>query len=248
MNPLIKKAFTLVETIIVVAIIGILMSWMTIYFNRWQEKSLLIAAEWCENSLNWELYNWIYNTMTSKVIKWWDDFISPDIYEISLKNSEKDDDRCWSGSFCDTISLNYFTNDDTGWWRLTYNDLTSKNTCRLSQWNKLAFYWSWCIIDWEIKSCDLGNEKSIPKVIRMSKWLAPMPDFFQKNFFVEDWNDDANISLDWEIIILLCFDSDCSSTKEIWKRIIDARSQTVSLHKCKFYNEEDASKCETREI
>ena len=53
----------------------------------------------------------------------------------------------------------------------------------------------------------------------------------------------------WDIIILACMWPNCEkdARKEIGKREIDARSQTIALKKCKFYQDDNPMLCETRE-
>ena len=252
MHPSKTKAFTLIETIIVVAIIWILMLWMTVYFWWWWEKAKVIEAEWCANALNWEIYNRTYSAMTSKIIQSWNVSISPNIYSISLSwtkstsHCSKSDYDDWD--ICDTIILSYSWND-SAW---IYDTLSSKKICNLSKWIKVAFYRSWCSLDPNETSIvpldcygSAGDLDTSLERINISKWLTPLSYLSQNGFSIVDW--EKNNAFDGEIIIVLCFDSSCEETKETWKRVIDSRSQTITLHKCKFYKEDDPTKCETRE-
>ena len=67
----IKKhnAFTLIEIIVVVMMIWILMMATTMYLGWNGEKRKTIEAQWCVNSIWWEINNFVFHTITSKNLK-----------------------------------------------------------------------------------------------------------------------------------------------------------------------------------
>ena len=79
----------------------------------------------------------------------------------------------------------------------------------------------------------------------MNKWFSPK-DISDKNVFYIEKSWTPGIALLWNILTSTCFDNSCKSTKEIWKFLVDARSQTVSRKNCKFYDD-DLTKCKERE-
>ena len=70
-----------------VAVIGILMTAMTIYLDGSGERSKIIEAEWCAATLDGEIQNYMYYALTSKKLKVWENYdqeVSPDWYYIIL--------------------------------------------------------------------------------------------------------------------------------------------------------------------
>ena len=78
----------------------------------------------------------------------------------------------------------------------------------------------------------------------MNKWFSPK-NINDKNVFYVSGNN--SIALTWDVIVGLCLNKDCDKPKEIWKFVADARSQTISFRNCKFYDNDDQTKCKTRE-
>lgn len=231
--------------IIVVAIIWVLMMWMTVYMWWYNERTKIIEAQWCAATLWWEMDNYVFYALTSKKLKIGDELISPSSYHIYLTwwrtpGSINCYNYTWDArnpnrwDFCDEIVLSYYT-----WWDSantmaatnTYKILNPWANCRQNNWTKLIYY-RWDSI----------------KLISMNKWFSPS-NYNDKNpFRLNHVWDHSNI-LYWEIIIVACisWDDDCTWRKEVAKRIIDARSQSISLKNCKFYNETNPSLCETWE-
>ena len=227
-NKLSKKAFTLTELIVVVAIIWVLMLWMTVYIWWSDERSKIIEANWCAWALGWKINNFVYYALTSKNIN----STSPDYYYIQLSwliNSSTSNNCTWAKNPCTKLIFSYST------WNSSikpYETHTVKDDCRQNQVN-LWFYRSWDAV------------RDI-KYIRMNKWFSPTSIAETKVFFLQSSND-VNKLLNWNIIILLCSDKSCSWWKEIGMWKVDARSQTIHYKKCKFYKTDDPQLCETRE-
>ena len=76
----------------------------------------------------------------------------------------------------------------------------------------------------------------------MNKWFSPTNEANKNVFYISG----SSTELTWDIKTTACFDKDCSNKKEIWKFWVDARSQTISRKKCKFYDE-DPTQCKERE-
>ena len=88
----------------------------------------------------------------------------------------------------------------------------------------------------------------------MNKWFTPREVNAERVFFIKDngWTteDDTKL-LTWDIIVVLCADASCECTdkscrKQIGRRHVDARSQTISFKKCRYY-EDEWNICKTRE-
>ena len=149
------------------------MLWMTAYLWWSQEKSKIIEANGCANTLLWEINNYLYFALTSKSLKINDNYISPDFYYIQLSWS-----NCSSNSPCDKVVLSYSTgNDSTN--KHTYKELTPRDICRNN--SNIQFAWSW-------------------ELIKMNKWFIPTT-HTDRVFSVEyTW---SKVSSTWNIIILL---------------------------------------------
>ena len=146
--------------------------------------------------------------------------ISPSYYIIQLT-------WCSESWYCDKIDLLY---DKWDWTNNLYRTVSISTSCQQSK-QPLLFYWSW-------------NDNTI-KRIKMNKWFSPK-DISDKNVFYIEKSWTPGIALLWNILTSTCFDNSCKSTKEIWKFLVDARSQTVSRKNCKFYDD-DLTKCKERE-
>lgn len=216
-----KKSFTLIELVIVVAMIWILIMATTIYLWWSDEKRKIIEAQWCASAIWWEIRNYLFSTLTSKKLKISSHQTeSPNYYIISLTGSD-----CTSG--CNEINLLYST-----WESLenieTYKTLNIWNTCSQAK-RSLKFYRTW-------------GHSSTDYVV-MNKGFSPRKNSNEKIFYVSG----EPLSITWDIIIGLCLSPDCSTPKEISKFIVDWRSQTISLRNCKFYHADNPTKCKTRE-
>lgn len=230
------------------------MMWMTIYLDWWSENSKIIEAEWCANTLNGEIQNFLFYTLTSKQLRVqsWSDYIevSPKSYYIYMTWGKdhkpytshavciESSYNSASDTYCDTIALAYH---ETGYGQdrhvidqYNYKLLSSAN-CSQTKNVKLLFHW-----DWELSS------------IWMNKWFSQLWQDKTKPFYVKtitsaEWKELST----WWIIILACmaWGDEClkSQRKEIWKREVDTRSQTITLKKCKFYEEDNKNKCKERE-
>lgn len=203
--------------------IWILMMATTMYLGWSDEKRKTIEAQWCANTIWWEINNFLFYTLTSKNLKTNENIISPNYYiiEFTWWNTNN---YCSSGNMCDKINLSYSTWD-------TPVDITTYKTLSISncnQNNKLKFYRSWTETNYII----------------MNKWFSPKSIDDRNVFYL---SNNIWIALLWDVIVWLCLNSDCSDPKEIWKFVADARSQTISFRNCKFYDNNNPTKCKTRE-
>lgn len=219
------------------------MLWMTIYLWKSGGKAKAIEAEWCANALWGALGNYAYYTLTSKNLRFSDNTtVSPTYYYIQLTGWTTDSEhRCtpqnaFSWKLCKDIILWYATWYFDPWYDpdlniQEYNTINVSNTCR--HWKPhLWFYRSWWDLSWDIV------------FIRMNKWFTPRDVNGERVFFLKDndWTIENNTKLlTWDIIVVLCEDESCSCTdewcsrKQVGKRQIDARSQTISFKKCRYY-------------
>lgn len=226
------KAFTIIELTISVAVIWILMMATTVYLTWSDEKRKIIEAQWCASTLWWEITNYVFYTLTSKNLRLSEtEVVSPDYYIIKLDWwTRTPTNNCTSRTeYCDKIVFSYASADDENN-IIEYSTISSQNSCR---WNKcdLRYYRS----GWDIQ------------YIKMNRWFLPRSVINRKVFYLQEpWNADSNKLTYWEIIISLCLNDDCSNPKEIWKWAADARSQTIALKNCKFYNDDNS--CKEREI
>ena len=158
-----KKAFTLVETIIVIVIIWILMMWTTVYFGWTTEKRKIIEAQWCANTILWEMNNYAFYALTSKslVKNWWTPR-SPYFYWIKLVDDDWITVNDWWTSLVLNHSKEWKVHLDQDNLITEFNDfdefktLTTSNTCRQNSSN-LRFWW----------------DKNISEVV-MNKWFSPV--------------------------------------------------------------------------
>lgn len=245
----IKNAFTLTEMIIVVAIIWVLMMWMTVYMWWYDERTKIIEAQGCAATLWWELDNYVFYALTSKKLKIGNDTVSPSAYfiyltwgkdhadgthNVCIKDSYKS-----SGIYCDTIALAYHESTDID--NIDRHDIDNfiyksldSTKCRQNSSTKLIFY---------------RNDNT--KLISMNKWFSQI--WYSNNrkpFHVRTiwWYGNEDIAYG-EIIVVACisWDDDCTWRKEVAKWVIDSRSQSITLKNCKFYNKNDPTTCETWE-
>ena len=107
------KAFTLTEMVMTIAVIWILMAWMTVYIGWSDMKRKIIEAQWCASSIWWELTNYVFYALTSKSLRLSEeDVISPDFYHISLNspsniNCSKNNAESANNTLCDSLDLSY---------------------------------------------------------------------------------------------------------------------------------------------
>lgn len=196
----------------------------TVYIGGSDEKRKVIEAQWCANTIWWEINNFVFYTLTSKHLKIDDNnTISPSHYIIQLT-------WCDDSLLCDKIDLSYDTDNDST--INSYKTISVSNTCHQTK-QPLRFQWSWDT-----------NEKI--EYIKMNKWLSPK-DINDRNVFYMNLND--GILIIWDIITSVCINNnECTNPKEIWKFRVDWRSQTISRKNCKFYDDDDTTKCKEREI
>ncbi len=223
----IKKinAFTLIEIIVVVMMIWILMMATTMYLWWSDEKRKTIEAQWCANAIWWEINNFLFYTLTSKHLS--TEIQSPNFYIIEFtwwNNSN----YCFSGYMCDKINLSYST-WDTPTNVTQYKTLTISTTCQQNN-QPLKFWWD-----------STGTTHII-----MNKWFSPRSINDKNVFYLRDSNNNTK-SLLWHIVVWLCLNNDCTNPKQIWRFVADARSQTVSLANCKYYDNDNPTKCKTWE-
>ena len=78
----------------------------------------------------------------------------------------------------------------------------------------------------------------------MNKWFSISADDPSKNqVFDLNWSSAQT----WDIIISLCINDNCTNPKQISRFVVDWRSQTISTKNCKYYQDNDPTKCKTRE-
>ena len=225
-----KKAFTLIELVVVVTMIWILIMATTVYLWWADEKRKIIEAQWCASTIHGELSNFVFYALTSKNLKIdWNE-ISPDCYRIGVWSGKciDENDTTW----CGYISLNvanYSVEQGQDQNQQLFKTLNSPSTCH-KNWIDLRFIWHTSIT---------ANDHEIKRII-INKWLTA------NDPFIID-HDGSYKTLTGEIIVLLCLNSDCNSRKEISKYEIDWRSWTISLVNCKRYSMEDSGRCELRE-
>lgn len=218
-----KKAFTLTEMIIVIVIIWILMAWTTIYLQWSDETRKVIEAQWCATTMWWLINNYIFYSLTSKNLRYGSEPESPDLYAIKLTD-------CDPNQLCESLKFfDYIYNSNNGKYEEWVYSKTYKisETCHTSQENiKLKRVW-------------LNNSSEI----KMNKWFSPKSISNKNIFYIQDW--ESTPELLWEIIMNLCLDKNCNTTKEVSERVVDGRTQTIYLRNCDFYNEDRT--CKTRE-
>ena len=194
---------------------------MTVYIWGSDEKRKVIEAQWCASTIWWELTNYIFYALTSKSLRGSDGNLdSPDFYYITL-----------SGNNAFDLSYTKFIEQADGKKvegnEKLYKHLTISNACRTNNSN-IRFAWSWY---------------DITSKIKINKWFTPVKLNEDKVFYIQTTN---NKILSWDIIITLCIDDNCNTTKQVSKRFIDWRTQTISLRNCAYYKD-DKYTCKTRE-
>lgn len=232
----IKKAFTLTELIVVVAIIWILMMWITVYIWWLWERAKIIETQWCAISFWWEMNNYVFNALTSKNLLSWNTQVSPNIYSITLRGWNSSPNNCSKTNyesdwiFCNELLFFYETNGD----KVVYKTITIWNTCRQNQANMWLYRIGWT--SWDISA------------IKMNKWFAPRSINERKVFYLQHkWEGEANKLTQGDIMVLLCPSSNsCKWGKEVGKFHVDARTQTITFQKCRFY-QDDLITCDARE-
>ena len=103
----------------------------TVYLGGSDEKRKIIEAQWCANTIWWEINNFIFYTLTSKNLKIGDDPISPTHYivQLSWSNDDWTAPDCLIWDPCDKLVLSYITETDESSIN-TYKTLSTANTCR----------------------------------------------------------------------------------------------------------------------
>lgn len=238
----IKKAFTLTELIVVVAIIWILMMWLTVYIWWLWERARIIEAQWCAASLWWQMNNYVFNALTSKsLITPNNEIVSPDRYIITLGWWTSTDTRNCSLSafrrwiYCNELRFLYTENNDST--QQLYKTYTIWNTCRQNQ----AKIWLYR------RNSRQGWPSDI-KFISMNKWFAPRSISERNVFYLQEKYGAVNERqlTEGEIIVVLCSNNECKGWREVGKYHVDGRTQTISFKKCIFYREDNKS-CAARE-
>lgn len=216
------------------------MLWMTVYLWKSWDRSKSIEAEWCANALWWTLDNYVYYTLTSRNLRLTDNLseaISPAYYFIQLTGTSNPEKKCipeniGSWFFCKKIIL-WYSEEDIPTEINEYKNVTVSNTCRHGK-PHLWFYRAW----WT--SGDI-------QYIRMNKWFTPKEANAERVFFLQqNWDTEDDKLLTWDIMVVLCSDDSCEWWKQIGKRQVDARSQTIAFKKCRYY-EDNWNICKTRE-
>lgn len=228
------------------------MLWMTVYLWTSGDRAKTIEAEWCANALWWVLSNYVYYTLTSRNLRENPNSepISPSYYYIQLTWSIENnctEQQALTWNLCRSIILWYATWYDNPDLNIQeYQEVTVNNTCRHGK-PHLWFYRSGWAYSWNIDH------------IRMNKWFTPRDVNAERVFFLHDrgWvgqGGDKEKLLLWDIIVVLCEDETCSCSdkwcarKQIGKRKVDARSQTIAFKKCRYYKEwNEGNICKTRE-
>lgn len=226
-----KKAFTIIEITLVICIIWILIAWITVYLWGTDDRRAVIEAQGCASTIWGRINNYVFFALTSKNLKLENEWItvSPTIYTIQLSGWNSTDikpcnaiNASGDNILCDKLIFWFST-----WWDLgLYKEITVRNSCRQNQ-PHLWFFWSG------------ENNNTIKKVV-MNKWFTTI-NLNNSNTFYLDGG-----SLVGDIIIALCNNDECYPRKEISKRVIDWRSQTISQYNCGFYDDE-WFKCKDRE-
>lgn len=204
---------------------------MTIYLDWTWDRAKNIEAESCAKSFLWNMNNFLYYTLTSKILKDadWNE-VSPNYYTIQLSWWNSNWSVCnranFSGDkiFCNNVVLWYLSGEEN----IPYMTYTVGNACQQNN-IKLWFYRS-------------GSENI--NYVKMNKWFSPLSLEETNVFFITTDNDKL---LYEDIILIRCNDQSCTSRKELWKREVDARTQTITYAKCKFYKEDPANECRERE-
>ena len=223
------RAFTIIELILVIAIVWILMMATTVYFWT-DDKRRSIQAQWCVTTIWWEIHNFLFYALTSKRLRLDENTtVSPEYYIIQLTwaLNEADTGCNSTWSICDEILLSYATWDDT----IETYSRPSLNSC----------HW-WGVKIWYYRS----GESNI-NLLKMNKWFSATSDspFDRKVFALEDFTGDKILLCD--IMVVLCINSGCQEPQEISRFAIDWRSQTITIKNCIYYEDDDLNKCKTRE-
>ena len=81
------KAFTMVEMIFVIVLIGILSMAMMINFSDSDDRALRYKVEGCVNTINGKIQNFLMIALTSKAYISWDETYFPDYYFIDFSET-----------------------------------------------------------------------------------------------------------------------------------------------------------------
>ena len=211
------KGFTLVETLIVIVMIGLLSMAMMTYLWGNDERVLKYKAEWCVKTIDGKLQNFLNFALTSKSFSsWWNLLFSPDYYYLVFSWVT---DKIFSQfSFLGKT----LSGDQQVLWTI------SRLNCMNELDKDLRFEITWNYFTG----------------IVMSKWFRPVTvkDTFT---FILTTGSTANGIFTGEVLVKLCETEECK--KEIAKWIFDARVQSIFLKMCLFYKEGSLDECETWE-
>ena len=220
-----KNAFTLIEIIVVIMMIWILIMATTMYLWWSDEKRKTIEAQWCANTIWWEINNFLFYTLTSKNLKIDGEEISPNYYIVEF--TWWSSNYCSSGDMCDKINLSYSTWENYTTNIKQYKTISIPTACQQNN-QPIKFWRNWT-----------GTSYII-----MNKWFSQI-DNNENVFYLLDSQSNTKTLL-WYVIVWLCLNSKCTNPKEIWRFVADARSQTISMANCKYYDNDDPTKCKTR--
>lgn len=199
------------------------MMWTTVYLGWTTEKRKIIEAQWCANTILWEMNNFAFYALTSKNLRDGSNTISPNFYRIASDGDS-------------TIKLGYSLGEDDN--MTEFKSLNVSNTCR---WNSsiLKFERNW----W--------NNDTISG-LKMNKWFNPVSLNDNRVFYLKWSGSNKYLTWDILISLCLDHKCEKESRKEFAKRSFDGRTQTISLKSCAFYkdydkNNDDYIKCKTRD-
>ena len=218
------------------------MMWVTVYLWWLWERAKIIETQWCAISFWWEMNNYVFNALTSKNLKLSDGtIVSPEQYYIKLgwdiavrycsKENFKSD---WT--VCNRLIFSF--KEPWALVKKQYKTVTIGNTCRQNQANMWLYRIGWT--SWDIEG------------IYMNKWFAPRSINERKVFYLQhntgnNLSEEENKLSQGDIMVLLCPSSNsCSWGKEVGRFHVDARTQTITFQKCRFYKD-DLISCEARE-
>jgi len=218
------------------------MMWVTVYLWWLWERAKIIETQWCAISFWWEMNNYVFNALTSKNLKLSDGkIVSPEQYYIKLwwNTATK---YCSKTNFVSSWivcnELNFSFKEPWNIISRQYKKVTIWNTCRQNQANMWLYRIGWT--SWDIKE------------ISMNKWFAPRSINERKVFYLQhdtgnNLGEELNKLTQGDIMVLLCPSSNsCKWGKEVGKFHVDARTQTITFQKCRFYKD-DLISCEARE-
>lgn len=154
------KGFTLVETLIVIIMIGLLSMSMMTYLGGNDERVLRYKAEWCVKTINGKLQNFLNFALTSKSFTLSGALFSPDYYVLWFS---------WmTVSWFDHFVLNGITLS----WDNKLLEKVSKSDCTNELDKELRFVVTWSQFSW----------------VFMSKWFRQITPKDRFIFVLTWWN------------------------------------------------------------